>query len=234
MQKLSAEFIGTLILVLCGCGAAVLSTALPNGGGIGLLGVAFAFGLTVVGVAYALGSVSGAHLNPAVTIALALNQRISYGDVIPYIIAQVLGGIAGAGILFLIASGKAGFTDVGDFASIGFGEHSPAGYSLQAGFVAELVFTGLLVFVILATTHQSKGVGNLAPLAIGLTLVVLVAVSAPITNGALNPARATATAVFAGGWAIDQLWLSWVAPILGGIVFGMIYKCLFCCSTCQK
>jgi aquaporin Z len=221
MKKLVAEFIGTLWLVLGGCGSAVLAAAYPELG-IGFVGVAIAFGLTVVTMAYAIGHISGCHLNPAVSIGLWVGGRFDKKELLPYIVAQVLGGIAGAGILYLIASGKEGF-EIGGFASNGYGEHSPGGYSMLAALVTEIVMTFMFLIIILGATHSSAPKG-LAGLAIGLGLTLVHLISIPVTNTSVNPARSTSQALFAGGWALDQLWLFWVAPIVGAILAGLVYK----------
>jgi len=221
-KKLLAEFFGTFWLVFGGCGAAVLDAAFPQLG-IGFLGVALAFGLTVVTMAYAIGHISGCHLNPAISIGLAAGKRFPFGEVIPYIVAQVLGGILGSGVLYVIASGKEGFSLSGGFASNGYGMHSPGGYSLLACFVAEVVLTFFFVLVIHGATDH-RGVTGFAGLAIGLTLTLIHLIGIPVTNLSVNPARSTAPAIFAGGWALQQLWLFWVAPILGGILAGVVYN----------
>lgn len=223
MKKLIAEFIGTLWLVLGGCGSAVLAAAYP-GLGIGFAGVAIAFGLTVVTMAYAIGHISGCHLNPAVSVGLWLGGRFDKKDLIPYIIAQVLGAIAGAGILYLIASGKPGF-ETGGFAANGYGEHSPGGYSMLAAMVTEVVLTFMFLIVILGATH-SKAPKGFAGLAIGLALTLIHLISIPVTNTSVNPARSTSQALFAGDWALGQLWLFWVAPIVGAALAGLVYKAL--------
>jgi len=225
MKKLLAEFIGTLWLVLGGCGSAVLAAGFPELG-IGFVGVALAFGLTVVTMAYAIGHISGCHLNPAVSIGLWMGGRFDAKDLVPYTIAQVLGGIAGAGLLYLIVSGKTGFEGVGGFAANGFGEHSPDGYSMMSALVTEVVMTFMFLIVILGSTH-SKAPKYLAGLAIGLCLTLIHLISIPVTNTSVNPARSTSQALFAeGGWAMGQLWLFWVAPIVGAILAGLIYKYL--------
>ncbi|WP_066630452.1 aquaporin Z [Labilibacter marinus] len=223
MKKLVAEFIGTLWLVLGGCGSAVLAAAFPELG-IGFMGVSLAFGLTVVTMAYAIGHISGCHLNPAVSIGLWIGGRFNSKELVPYIIAQVLGGIAGAGILYLIASGKSGF-EIGGFASNGYGEYSPGGYSMLAALVCEIVMTFLFLIIILGSTH-SKAPAGFAGLAIGLGLVLIHLISIPVTNTSVNPARSTSQALFAGGAALQQLWLFWVAPIIGAILAGVVYKYL--------
>ena len=220
-KKYFAEFFGTFWLVLGGCGSAVISAAFPEVG-IGLLGVALAFGLTVLTMVYAIGHISGCHLNPAVTVGLWAGGRIKASDVLPYIVSQVLGGIAGAGILYLIASGQAGFDISGGLASNGYGEHSPGGYSLLSGFISEVVMTFFFLFVILGTTHENAPKG-FAGIAIGLTLTLIHLISIPVTNTSVNPARSTGPAIFVGGWALSQLWLFWVAPIIGAVLAGFIY-----------
>lgn len=223
MKKLIAEFIGTLWLVLGGCGSAVLAAAFPELG-IGFAGVALAFGLTVVTMAYAIGHISGCHLNPAVSIGLWMGGRFNRNDLIPYIIAQVLGGIAGAGILYIIVSGKPGF-DIGGFAANGYGEHSPGGYGMMAALVTEVVMTFMFLIIILGATH-SKAPQKFAGLAIGLGLTLIHLISIPVTNTSVNPARSTSQALFVGGWATEQLWLFWAAPIVGAILAGLVYKVL--------
>lgn len=221
MKKLIAEFIGTFWLVLGGCGSAVLAAAYP-GLGIGFVGVSIAFGLTVVTMAYAIGHISGCHLNPAVSIGLWVGGRFDKKELLPYIIAQVLGGIAGAGILYIIASGKAGF-ELGGFAANGYGEHSPGGYNMLAALVTEIVLTFVFLIVILGATH-SKAPKGFAGLAIGLALTLIHLISIPVTNTSVNPARSTSQALFVGNWALGQLWLFWVAPIIGAILAGLVYK----------
>ena len=223
MKKLVAEFFGTLWLVLGGCGSAVLAAGFPDLG-IGFAGVALAFGLTVVTMAYAIGHISGCHLNPAVSIGLWMGGRFDGKDLLPYIIAQVIGGIAGAGILYLIVTGKAG-AGIGDFAANGYGEHSPGGYGMTAALVTEIVMTFMFLFVILGATH-SKAPKYLAGLAIGLCLTLIHLISIPVTNTSVNPARSTSQALFVGDWALGQLWLFWVAPIVGAILAGLVYKYL--------
>ena len=222
MRKYSAEFIGTFWLVLGGCGSAVLAAAFPEVG-IGLLGVALAFGLTVLTMAFTIGHISGCHLNPAVSIGLCVGGRFPSRDLPGYIISQVLGGLAGAGVLYLIASGKAGFDVHAGFASNGFGEHSPGGYSLVAALVTEIVMTMMFIFIILGATDQRAPKG-LAPVAIGLGLTLIHLISIPVTNTSVNPARSTGVALFAGGWAISQLWLFWVAPIIGAVIGALVYR----------
>jgi aquaporin Z len=222
MKKLVAEFIGTLWLVLGGCGSAVLAAAYPELG-IGFAGVALAFGLTVVTMAYAIGHISGCHLNPAVSIGLWIGGRFDKKELIPYIISQVLGGITGAGILYMIASGKAGY-EVGGFAANGFGEHSPGGYSMMAALITEVVMTFMFLLIILGATH-SRAPKGFAGLAIGLGLTLIHLISIPVTNTSVNPARSTSQAIFAdGSWAFEQLWLFWLAPIVGAILAGIVYK----------
>jgi aquaporin Z len=222
VRKLAAEFIGTAWLVLGGCGSAVLAAAFPDVG-IGLLGVSLAFGLTVVTMAYAIGHVSGCHLNPAVSVGLWAGGRFPARDLPAYLVAQVLGGIAGAAILYAIASGAAGFDLSAGFASNGYGEHSPGGYALGAAFVSEVVMTFAFLFVIMGATHGSAPSG-FAPLAIGLCLTLIHLVSIPVTNTSVNPARSTGPALFVGGWALAQLWLFWVAPLIGGALGGFVYR----------
>jgi len=221
-QRLTAEFIGTLWLVLGGCGSAVLAAAFPALG-IGFVGVALAFGLTVLTMAYAIGHVSGCHLNPAVSLGLCVGGRFPAKDLIPYIIAQVLGAIVGAAILYVIASGRAGFDLAGGFASNGYAEHSPGGYNLVACLVTEFVMSFGFLFVILGSTHGSAPKG-FAPLAIGLCLTLIHLISIPVTNTSVNPARSTGPAVFVGGWALAQLWMFWVAPLAGAAVAGFVYR----------
>ncbi|MDC9622544.1 aquaporin Z [Xenorhabdus sp. XENO-7] len=224
-KKLSAEFLGTFWLVFGGCGSAVLAAAFPQLG-IGFVGVSLAFGLTVVTMAYAVGHISGGHFNPAVTLGLFAGGRISAKEVIPYIIAQVIGGIAAAAVLYLIASGKSSFdATASGFASNGYGEHSPGGFSLQAAIIIELVLTAFFLIVILGTTDKNASVG-FAPLAIGLALTLIHLISIPVTNTSVNPARSTAVAVFQGTWALDQLWLFWLIPLIGGAIGGLIYRTL--------
>jgi aquaporin Z len=223
--KLSAEFLGTFWLVLGGCGSAVLAAAFP-GVGIGLLGVSLAFGLTVLTAAYALGPISGGHFNPAVSVGLWAGGRFPAAHVLPYIVAQVGGAIVGAGVLYLIASGKADFSLAGGLASNGYGEHSPGKYSMLAGVTTELVMTFMFLIVILGTTHQRAPVG-FAGLAIGLALTLIHLISIPVTNTSVNPARSTGPAIFVGGWALQQLWLFWIAPAIGAAIAGCTYKVLF-------
>jgi aquaporin Z len=220
--RLVAEFIGTFWLVLGGCGSAVLAAAFP-GVGIGLLGVSLAFGLTVLTMAYAIGHVSGRHLNPAVTLGLAVSGRFKASEVLPYWIAQVLGAIAAAALLYLIASGKAGFDLGGGLASNGYAEHSPGRYSLTAGFVTEVTMTFMFLMIILGTTDPRAPQG-FAPIAIGLALTLIHLISIPVTNTSVNPARSTGPALIVGGWALQQLWLFWVAPLLGAALAGTVYR----------
>ena len=219
--KLAAEFIGTLWLVLGGCGSAVLAAAFPDVG-IGLLGVSFAFGLTVLTMAFAIGHVSGSHLNPAVTLGLVAAGRFPGGQAVPYIIVQVLGAVAAAGILYVIASGKAGF-EVGGFAANGFGDHSPGKYGMNSALVTEFVMTFFFLVIILGATH-GKAPAGFAPIAIGLGLTLIHLISIPVTNTSVNPARSTGPALVVGGWALQQLWLFWVAPIAGAVVAGLVSR----------
>ena len=221
-NKLSAEFLGTAWLVFGGCGSAVISAAFP-GVGIGLLGVSFAFGLTVLTMAYAIGHISGCHLNPAVTVGLVVGGRHPSSQLLPYVVAQVLGGAAGALLLYVIASGAAGFDVSAGFASNGFGEHSPGGYSMLAGFVAEAFLTFMFLMIILGAT-DARAPAGFAPIAIGLGLTLIHLISIPVTNTSVNPARSTGPALFVGGWAIQQLWLFWLAPILGAAAAGFAYR----------
>lgn len=222
MKKLVAEFIGTFWLVFAGCGSAVLAAGFPALG-IGFVGVSLAFGLSVLTMAYAIGHISGCHLNPAVTAGLWAGGRFPGKDVPGYVAAQVLGGIAGAAVLFVIASGIAGFSLQSGFAANGYGEHSPGGYSLVAALVTEIVMTCMFIFIIMGATDK-KAPAGLAPIAIGLALTLIHLVSIPVTNTSVNPARSTSQAIFVGGWALQQLWLFWVAPIAGGILGGLVYK----------
>ncbi len=224
MKKLVAECIGTFWLVLGGCGSAVLAAAYPDLG-IGFLGVALAFGLTVVTMAYAIGHISGCHLNPAVTVGLWAGNRFPTGEVVPYVISQVLGGIAGAAVLYVIASGHAGFDLAGGFASNGYGEHSPGHYSLLSSFVTEVVMTFMFLFVILGATHKLAS-PQMAGLAIGLALTLIHLISIPVTNTSVNPARSTGPALFVGDWATSQLWMFWVAPLIGAVLAGWVYRWL--------
>jgi aquaporin Z len=220
-KKAAAEFVGTFWLVFGGCGSAVLAAAFPNTG-IGFLGVALAFGLTVLTMAYAIGHVSGCHLNPAVSVGLAVGKRFPASQLAPYIIAQVAGAIVAAAALYVIASGKAGFDLAGGFASNGYAAHSPGGYSLMACLVAEVVLTFMFLMIILGSTDRRAPQG-FAPIAIGLGLTLIHLIGIPVTNTSVNPARSTGPALFAGGWAIQQLWLFWVAPIVGAAIAGIAY-----------
>ena len=222
MQRYGAEFFGTFWLVLGGCGSAVLAAAFPAVG-IGLLGVSLAFGLTVLTMAFAIGHISGCHLNPAVSVGLWAAGRFPKQDLLPYIAAQVLGGIAAGGVLYLIASGKAGFDLSAGFASNGYGEHSPGGYSFMAALVTEVVMTMMFLLVILGATDK-RAPSGFAPIAIGLCLTLIHLISIPVTNTSVNPARSTGVAVFVGGWAVAQLWLFWLAPIVGGVLGAAIYR----------
>ena len=239
-KKLSAEFLGTFWLVLGGCGSAVLAAAFP-GVGIGLLGVSFAFGLTVLTMAYAIGGISGCHLNPAVSLGLFVAGKFNAKELAPYIVSQVLGAVVGAGVLYLIASGKAGFAinsgAAGAFATNGFGDFSPGGYSLTAALVTEVVMTFMFLLIILGSTDERAPKG-FAPIAIGLGLTLIHLISIPVTNTSVNPARSTGTALFVGGASLSQLWLFWVAPLLGAAAAGVVYRviwCKECCSgSCEK
>lgn len=224
MKKYGAEFFGTFWLVLGGCGSAVLAAGFPNVG-IGLLGVSLAFGLTVLTMAFAIGHISGCHLNPAVTLGLWAGGRFPAKDILPYIIAQVAGGIVAGGVLYLIASGKADFSLSDGFAANGYGAHSPGGYSLLAALISEVVMTMMFLLVILGATDEQAPQG-FAPIAIGLCLTLIHLISIPVTNTSVNPARSTGVAVFAGNWAMAQLWLFWAAPIIGGILGAVIYRIL--------
>ena len=221
-KKLGAEFIGTFWLVLGGCGSAVLAAGFPDVG-IGLLGVSLAFGLTVLTMAFAIGHISGCHLNPAVSFGLWSGGRFPTSELAPYIAAQVAGGLAGAAILYVIASGQAGFDATAGFASNGYGEHSPGGYSLTAALVTEIVMTFMFLMIILGATDKRAPQG-FAPIAIGLGLTLIHLISIPITNTSVNPARSTGVAIFQGDWAVSQLWLFWVAPIVGAILAGIVYR----------
>jgi aquaporin Z len=221
-RRLTAEFIGTAWLVLGGCGSAVLAAAYPELG-IGFAGVSLAFGLTVLTMAYAIGHVSGCHLNPAVSVGLWAGGRFPASELLPYIVAQVLGAIAGAAVLLIIAKGHAGFDLAGGFASNGYAEHSPGGYTLAACLATEIVLTFGFLFVILGATHGNAPKG-FAPIAIGLCLTLIHLISIPVTNTSVNPARSTGPALFVGGWALSQLWLFWVAPIVGAVLAGVAYR----------
>jgi aquaporin Z len=224
MKQYGAEFFGTFWLVLGGCGSAVIAAAFPNVG-IGLLGVSLAFGLTVLTMAYAIGHISGCHLNPAVSVGLWAGGRFSASKLLPYVVAQVLGGIVAGGILYLIASGKAGFDVSAGFAANGYGAHSPGGYSLLAALVTEVVMTMMFLLVILGATDRRAPQG-FAPVAIGLCLTLIHLISIPVTNTSVNPARSTGVAMFVGNWAIAQLWLFWIAPIIGALLGAAIYRFL--------
>ena len=223
-QRLGAEFLGTFWLVFGGCGSAVLAAGFPELG-IGFVGVSLAFGLTVVTMAYAVGHISGGHFNPAVTLGLFVGGRIPAGDIVPYWVAQLLGACCAAGVLYIIASGAAGFSTDGGFAANGFGDHSPGGYSMQAALVAEVVLTAMFLFVIMGAT-DSRAPAGFAPLAIGLTLALIHLISIPVTNTSVNPARSTSQALYAPDWAMDQLWLFWVAPLIGAAIGGFVYRAL--------
>lgn len=230
MKKYGAEFFGTFWLVLGGCGSAVLACTFPEVG-IGLLGVALAFGLTVLTMAFAIGHISGCHLNPAVSVGLWIGGRFPAKDLVPYIVAQVLGAIAAAAVLYVIASGKAGFDASAGFASNGFGEHSPGGYSMVAALVTEIVMTAMFLLIILGAT-DARAPQGFAPIAIGLGLTLIHLISIPVTNTSVNPARSTGVALFQGSWAIEQLWLFWAAPIVGAILGALIYRIIGC--NCEK
>jgi aquaporin Z len=221
-NRVGAEFVGTFWLVLGGCGAAVLDAAFPNLG-IGFLGVALAFGLTVVTMAFAIGHISGCHLNPAISVGLVVGGRFKVADLVPYVVAQVAGAIAAASVLYIIASGKAGFSLEGGFAANGYADHSPGGYSLVAAFTCEVVMTSIFLFIIMGATDRRAPAG-FAPLAIGLTLTLIHLISIPVTNTSVNPARSTGQALFVGGWALEQLWLFWVAPIIGAAIGALVYR----------
>ena len=223
-KRLAAEFFGTFWLVFGGCGSAVLAAAFPNLG-IGFLGVALAFGLTVLTMAFAIGHISGCHLNPAVTAGLCVAKRFPSSEVIQYWVAQVVGGIAGAGVLYVIASGKAGFDLAGGFASNGFAEHSPGGYSMMACMTAEIVLTFFFLMIILGATDKRAPAG-FAPIAIGLCLTLIHLIGIPVTNLSVNPARSTGPAIYVGGWALAQLWLFWLAPLIGGSIAGVVYPAI--------
>jgi aquaporin Z len=223
-NRAMAEFIGTFWLVLGGCGSAVLAATFPNVG-IGLLGVSFAFGLTVLTMAYAIGHISGCHLNPAVSVGLVVGGRFNASDLVPYIVAQVLGAIVAAAALYFIASGKAGFDLSSGLAANGYAEHSPGGYSLIAGLVTEIIMTFMFLIIILGATDKSAPPG-FAPIAIGLGLTLIHLISIPVTNTSVNPARSTGPALIMGGWALNQLWLFWVAPVIGAILGGLVYRWL--------
>jgi aquaporin Z len=223
-KKYAAELIGTFWLTFAGCGSAVLAAAFPQVG-IGLLGVSFTFGLSVVTMAYAIGHISGCHLNPAVTVGLAAGGRFPAGQIVPYVIAQVIGAVAAAALLYVIASGAAGFDVAKGFAANGYADHSPGKYGMAAGLVMEVTMTAMFLFIIMGATH-GKAPAGFAPLAIGLALVMIHLVSIPVTNTSVNPARSTGPALFVGGWALQQLWLFWVAPLIGGAIGGVVYRWL--------
>ena len=224
MKAYGAEFLGTFWLVLGGCGSAVLAAAFP-GLGIGFVGVALAFGLTVLTMAFAIGHISGCHLNPAVSVGLWAGGRFPAAQLVPYIVAQVLGGIVAGGVLYLIASGAAGFDVAKGFASNGYGEHSPGGYSLVAALICEIVMTMFFILIILGATEKRAPPG-FAPIAIGLALTLIHLISIPVTNTSVNPARSTGVAVYVGGWAVAQLWMFWVAPIVGALLGAVAYKAI--------
>jgi aquaporin Z len=224
-KRAAAEFFGTFWLVFGGCGAAVLAAGFPTVG-IGFLGVALAFGLTVLTMAFAIGHISGCHLNPAVSAGLVVGKRFPVSELLPYVIAQVLGAVAAAGVLYVVASGQAMFDVSNGFASNGYGVHSPGGYSLMSGFVAEVVLTAFFLLVIMGAT-DSRAPKGFAPIAIGLCLTLIHLVGIPVTNTSVNPARSTGPALFVGGWALQQLWLFWVAPLIGGALGAGIYRALF-------
>ncbi len=224
-KRLAAEFIGTFWLVLGGCGSAVLAAGFPKLG-IGFAGVALAFGLTLLTMAFAIGAISGCHINPAVTVGLWAARRFPARDVLPYIVAQVIGGIIAGGVLYIIASGQAGFTTANGFAANGYGEHSPGQFTLLACAVTEVVMTLVFIFIIAACTDK-RAIAGFAPIPIGLALTLIHLISIPVTNTSVNPARSTGVAVYVGGWAIAQLWLFWVAPIIGGAIGGKLYDALF-------
>src|SRR5690348_5691229 len=224
-KRAMAEFVGTGWLVFGGCGTAVLAAAFPNVG-VGLLGVALAFGLTVLTMAFAIGHISGCHLNPAVSVGLVVAKRFPASELLPYILAQVAGGILAAGVLFVIASGKAGFDLAGGFASSGYGVHSPGGYSFEACLLTEVVLTFMFLVVILGATDKRAPQG-FAPIAIGLGLTLIHLIGIPVTNLSVNPARSTGPALLVGGWAVEQLWLFWLAPVIGGVMGGAVYAAIF-------
>ncbi|MEP3199988.1 MAG: aquaporin Z [Lentilitoribacter sp.] len=223
-NKLAAEAFGTFWLVFGGCGSAVLAAGVPDLG-IGFLGVSFAFGLTVLTMAYAVGGISGGHFNPAVSLGLAVAGKFEWKDLIPYVIAQVIGGILAAAVLYLVVSGKSDFAGVGGFASNGYGEHSPGGFSMMSALVIEIVLTAFFIIIILGATSKLAPAG-FAPIAIGLGLTLIHLISIPVTNTSVNPARSTAVALFADGWAIQQLWLFWLAPLVGAVIGAILWKAL--------
>ena len=231
-QRLTAESVGTFWLVFGGCGSAVLAATFPELG-IGFAGVSLAFGLTVLTMAYAIGHVSGCHLNPAVSVGLVVARRFPAADLGPYIAAQLAGGIAGAAVLYMIATGRADFDLAAGFASNGYGAHSPGGYSMQAGFLAEVVLTAMFLMIIVGAT-DGRAPAGFAPLAIGFGLTLIHLIGIPVTNTSVNPARSTATAVFVGGWALQQLWMFWIAPIVGAAVGGLMYRTLEAPSTVER
>lgn len=224
LKRCTAETLGTFWLVFGGCGSAIFAAAYPELG-IGFAGVALAFGLTLLTMCYAIGNISGCHINPAVTLGLVAGGRFPARDAIPYIIAQVIGGLLAGGVLYLIASGKTGFDPVAGFASNGFGEHSPDNYSRNAALIAEIVLTAFFLFIIMGATHK-RGHAGLAGVAIGLSLTLIHLISIPITNTSVNPARSTGVAFFQGTWAMEQLWLFWVAPLVGGVIGALVYRFL--------
>jgi aquaporin Z len=238
-KRAAAEFLGTFWLVFGGCGSAVLAAAFPTGEpgaghlGIGFLGVAFAFGLTLLTMAFAIGPISGCHINPAVSIGLFVGKRFPASELLAYIIAQVAGGIVASAVLYVIASGKEGFSLEAGFASNGYGAHSPGGYSLLACLVAEVVLTMFFLLIILGSTDERAPKG-FAPIAIGLGLTLIHLISIPVTNTSVNPARSTGPAIFVGGWALGQLWLFWVAPILGAVIAGLVYNLLFSAESAKR
>lgn len=232
-KKLTAEMLGTAWLVLGGCGSAVFAAAFPELG-IGFLGVALAFGLSVLTAAYAVGHISGGHFNPAVTLGLVAGGRFNIKEAVPYILAQLVGALIGAGIIYLIAMGKPDFSMASGFAANGYGEHSPGGFSMKSAFIAEAVLTFFFLFVIIGAT-DSRAPSGFAPIAIGLSLTLIHLISIPITNTSVNPARSTSQAIFEGSWSIDQLWLFWAAPILGAVIAGIVSRCCSCCGEgCKK
>lgn len=224
LKRCTAETLGTFWLVFGGCGSAIFAAAYPELG-IGFAGVALAFGLTLLTMCYAIGNISGCHINPAVTLGLVAGGRFPARDAIPYIVAQVIGGLLAGGVLYLIASGKTGFDPVAGFASNGFGEHSPDNYSRNAALIAEIVLTAFFLFIIMGATHK-RGHAGLAGVAIGLSLTLIHLISIPITNTSVNPARSTGVAFFQGTWAMEQLWLFWVAPLIGGVIGALVYRFL--------
>jgi aquaporin Z len=238
-KRAAAEFLGTFWLVFGGCGSAVLAAAFPTGEpgaghlGIGFLGVAFAFGLTLLTMAFAIGPISGCHINPAVSIGLFVGKRFPASELLAYIIAQVAGGIVASAVLYVIASGREGFSLEAGFASNGYGAHSPGGYSLLACLVAEVVLTMFFLLIILGSTDERAPKG-FAPIAIGLGLTLIHLISIPVTNTSVNPARSTGPAIFVGGWALGQLWLFWVAPILGAVIAGLVYNLLFSAESAKR